>query len=85
MTHENGSDNPYDFILHYLRRSTGADEVGLDALKHMDAERTAKYIAKVYGEHAGEEALMRSLICERQLHRTSARFWLGIYDRIVGV
>jgi len=49
----------------------------------MDPALTALYIAKVYSTHADEETLMRALICERQHHHTAARFWIGIYDRLV--
>jgi hypothetical protein len=61
----------------------GAAETGADTLNHMDPVLTALYIAKTHGPHAGEEALMRALICERQRHHTSARFWMGIYERLV--
>ncbi|PCJ72023.1 MAG: hypothetical protein COA62_05585 [Rhodobiaceae bacterium] len=82
---------PADTALHYLHRTPppplppldSAGETELETLKHMNPVLTALYIAKVFGTHAGEEALMRALICERQHHHTSARFWMGIYERLV--
>ena len=43
------------------------------------------YLDKAHGGRAGEEALMRALIKERSKERSSARFWLNIYDRILEV
>ena len=77
-----GSGAPADFALHYLQRTNGTDAEALDALANLDPEKAATYLAHVHGPRAGEEALLRSLICERQLHRVGARFWLGTYQRI---
>jgi len=85
------SATPADTALHTLHRPVppllpplgSAEETGPDTLKHMNPVLTALYLAKTNGAQAGEEALMRALICERQRHHTEARFWLGIYERLV--
>ena len=85
------SATPVDTALHTLHRPVppplptqgSAEETEPDTLKHMNPVLTALYLAKIHGAQAGEEALMRALICGRQRHHTAARFWMGIYERLV--
>jgi len=65
-----------------LARQDGSDDQAMDALARVSPERAVKFLTKTHGGQAGEEALMRALICERQLHHNAARFWLGIYALI---
>ncbi|MBL4863881.1 MAG: hypothetical protein JKY63_03160 [Rhodobiaceae bacterium] len=68
-----------------LARQDGTDDGEMDALAHVSPALAKKFLTKTHGDQAGEEALMRALICERQLHHNAARFWLGIYALISDV
>jgi len=42
----------------------------------------ARVLAQCYAERAGEEALFRALIAERDLNSPQARFWIRVYERL---
>ena len=42
----------------------------------------ANVLARAYGDLAGEEALFRAFLAERDLRRDLARFWLDVYGRL---
>ena len=45
-------------------------------------ERAAQVLIQSYAELAGEEALFRALLAERDRDRQKARFWIGVYGRL---
>ncbi|WOF73638.1 hypothetical protein QMT40_001271 [Parvibaculaceae bacterium PLY_AMNH_Bact1] len=61
-----------------------ADERIQNALAHVNPERAVDFLRKTHGPHAGQEALMRALMAERQHHRAAARYWLDVYETLVG-
>ena len=61
-----------------------ADERIQNALAHVNPETAVTFLRKTHGPHAGQEALMRALMAERQHHRTAARYWLDVYGELVG-
>ena len=63
---------------------TNADARIQDALTHVNPARAVSFLRKTHGPHAGQEALMRALLAERQHHRTAALYWLDVYEELVG-
>eukprot|EP00435_Cladocopium_sp_Y103_P078757 s1_g2496.t1 len=61
-----------------------ADERIQSALSHVNPETAVTFLRKTHGPQAGQEALMRALMAERQHHRTAARYWLEVYERMTG-
>lgn len=61
-----------------------ADERIQNALAHVNPARAVSFLRKTHGAHAGQEALMRALMAERQHHRAAARYWLDVYGELVG-
>jgi ABC-type proline/glycine betaine transport system substrate-binding protein len=60
-----------------------ADERIQNALAHVNPARAVSFLRKTHGPHAGQEALMRALMAERQHHRTAARYWLDVYEKMM--
>ncbi len=50
----------------------------------MNPEEAVTVLRQAYAELAGEEALFRALLAERDLNRKSARFWIGVYAKVSG-
>jgi len=62
-----------------------SDERIQNALAHVNPERAVEFLRKTHGPHAGQEALMRALMAERQHHRAAASYWLEVvYGKVVG-
>ena len=61
-----------------------ADARMQNALAHVNPERAEEFLRAMHGVQAGQEALLRALTAERLLHRVTARYWLDVYERIVG-
>jgi hypothetical protein len=55
-----------------------------NALAHVNPESAVTFLRKTHGAAAGQEALMRALMAERQHHRVAARYWLDVYGKLVG-
>lgn len=55
-----------------------------NALAHVNPEQAEEFLQAMHGVQAGQEALLRALTAERLLHRVTARYWLDVYERIVG-
>ncbi len=81
MSEQDGPDDPeFSKVVQLFTRA--AEGAPPDAPEQLDATRLAEYLAAAHGPRAGQEVLLRALVCERQSHRTAARFWLSIYERI---
>lgn len=50
----------------------------------MHPEEAARGLVQVYADLAGEEALFRALLAERDLKHEQARFWVGVYGKVDG-
>lgn len=48
----------------------------------LDSEDTARALSYSYGPRAGEEALFRALLAERDQDGARTRFWIGVWGRI---
>ncbi|HBM88831.1 MAG: hypothetical protein P1U69_07820 [Parvibaculaceae bacterium] len=85
-TSEAGEDEPTLAFLppHARAYYSNADERIQNALAHVNPETAVTFLRKTHGPHAGQEALMRALMAERQHHRTAARYWLDVYGALVG-
>lgn len=46
------------------------------------AKGAATALMRCYRERAGEEALFRALLAERDLNAEKARFWIGVYGHV---
>ncbi len=60
------------------------DERIQNALSHVNPESAVTFLRKTHGPQAGQEALIRAFLAERQHHREAARYWLGVYEELVG-
>ncbi len=65
--------------LYYAR----SDDRFENALAHVNPERAVTFLRRTHGVLAGQEALIRALLAERQHHRQSARYWIEIYERLI--
>jgi hypothetical protein len=45
-------------------------------------DEAALVLSRAYAWLAGEEALFRALLAERNLDPEKARFWIGVYERL---
>ena len=73
------------YLAPHARQHYGsADERIQNALAHVNPERAVDFLRHTHGAGAGQEALMRALMAERQQHRSAARYWLDVYGMVVG-
>ncbi len=92
MTQDDNPDNPPDdgdFTLAFLPPHTRMHYDDAEARLHntianVNPERAVDFLQKMHGVQAGQEALLRALTAERQLHRVTARYWLEVYEKLVG-
>ncbi|KAB0266595.1 hypothetical protein [Microvirga brassicacearum] len=51
-----------------------------DLWLRVDPAKAVRGFAQTYSEQAGEEALLRALLAERDGRREAAGFWLRVYE-----
>ncbi len=84
----NGAGKEDKLNLAYIAPHTRAyyanpDERIQNALSHVNPESAVTFLRKTHGPQAGQEALIRAFLAERQHHREAARYWLGVYEELV--
>ena len=53
-----------------------------DADREISIGDAAQVLAHSYANRAGEEALFRALLAERDMNEVCACFWMRVYDRL---
>ena len=53
-----------------------------DAVGEVSIGEAAQVLAHSYANRAGEEALFRALLAERDLNEAGASFWMRVYERL---
>ncbi|WOF75812.1 hypothetical protein QMT40_003490 [Parvibaculaceae bacterium PLY_AMNH_Bact1] len=92
---KNGGDDPHGgdedefeklaFLPPHTRMHYDDPNLRLEnALTYVNPDRAVDFLRRLHGVHAGQEALLRALSSERLMHRPRARYWLEVYERIVG-
>jgi hypothetical protein len=74
-----------DVIVSDIARKLGIDfsKSATSALLSADEENNAAYVLDgVYGEDAGQEALLRALMAHRNENYSLSRFWAAVYLKL---